>query len=118
MPSYSVGDSVSITCSTDLKVGKIVWLNANRQEVSVATGAVSLTLNFNSLMQSMNGAQFTCLTESEFGSQMLPITLEVVEESSTSDVSIGVIVGVVIGAFLLLLLIPAVITIWACKKPW
>ena len=118
-PPYSIGDSVSITCSTDLKVERIVWLNADGQEVSIATGAASLTLNFNSVTQSLIDAEFTCRAESELGTQTMAIVLEV-EGSSSSGLPINAIVGAVIGG-LLLTLVPAAIVIILCfcarKKP-
>ena len=118
-------------------MNRIAWLNENGEEVtsseSVPQQNLQLTLTLNSVTELMNGAQFTCQTESEFGNQTRMIVLVVGEaatmESATATStdaatetetamaeegffdSIIAIVVVAAGGFSVLLLIPASVTI-------
>lgn len=107
----NIGDDISITCSTDLKVSRIVWLNNAQEEIAASQSL--LTLNFNSVTESMNNAQFVCRAESKFGNQSIAITLSVTG-SSTGGESFGAIVGGAIGGLIVLLLIPTVLVILYC----
>ena len=109
-PQYSVGDSVFITCSTDLKVDRLVWLNDDGQEIANTFSEPLLPLMLNSVEESMNNALFTCQAQSEFGDQMLPVLLQV-EDSSSSGIGVTVIGGAAAGGIVLLVLISTVVII-------
>lgn len=73
--SYDIGDTVSITCSTDLSVNRIVWLDPDDQEV--ASSETTLTLSLSSVTESLDGSQFLCRSESQFGNQEEFVVLKV-----------------------------------------
>ena len=79
---YSVGDNVSVSCSTDLTFSRIVWLNADGEEILATSNPFSpqLNLTLNSVTADMDGTRFTCRVTSEFGEQERVITLAVGEE--------------------------------------
>ena len=71
---YFVGDNVSISCSTDLTFSRIVWLDADGEELLVTiTGQLRLGVTAD-----LDGAQFTCRAESVLGNQERTIIMTVV----------------------------------------
>lgn len=103
---YSVGDKVSITCSTDLRVDRIVWLDDDETEMAITNDA-QLTFNLTSVTADM---EFMCRAESEFGNQVVVIVI-VVGNNGGGSSSTGAVAGGIIGAIIALLLLVAAIII-------
>lgn len=64
---FTVGESASMTCSSDLDVTSIEWLY-NLQVVSSST-ASELQLVFSPVNDSINGQEYTCRVTSSYGIQ-------------------------------------------------
>ena len=105
---YTVGDNVSINCLTDLKVQRIVLLDAFMSEIANSESA-SLTLNLPSVTEAMDGMRFTCRVESDFGGQDMEFIISVTTGSGGGGS--GAVAGAVVGAILGVLLLVAVIVL-------
>lgn len=64
---FTVGESASMTCSSDLDVTSIEWLY-NLQVFSSST-ASELQLVFSPVNDSINGQEYTCRVTSSYGIQ-------------------------------------------------
>ena len=112
---YNDGDDVSVTCSTDLKFSRIVWLlDDGVTEMSSTDSESQLILSFSGVSPDLDQRQFTCRVESELGNQDISIIVIYSVQAAGSD-SVGAIVGGAVGgiAFLLLVLLLLFI-LWCC----
>ena len=91
---YTVGDNVSISCLTDLKVQRIVWLDATMSEMANSESA-ELTFNLPSVTEAMDGMLLTCRAESDFGDQDMEFIISVVTDNSECETTSGADSGLV-----------------------
>ena len=75
---FTVGESASLTCSSDLSVVSIEWLH-NFQVLSTST-ASELSLNFNPVNDSIHGNEYTCRITTPYGIQEQ--TVQVIAQST------------------------------------
>lgn len=68
---FTVGESASVTCTSDLDVTSIEWLY-NLQVVSYST-ASELQLVFSPVNDSIHGREYTCRVTSSYGIQELTV---------------------------------------------
>ena len=111
--SYNDGDDLSVTCSTDLKFSRIVWLlDDGVTEMSSTDSESQLILSFSGVSSDLDQRQFTCRVESELGNQDMTIIINVQEPVD----SVAAIVGGVVGgiAFLLLVVSFLIFILWCC----
>ncbi len=71
----NVGDSVTITCSFDLKLTSIEWHYNN--EIIMRTSASQLNLTFSPVNDTINNRQYTCRVVTSYGVQEENITIQV-----------------------------------------
>ena len=109
---YNDGDDVSVTCSTDLKFSRIVWLlDDGVTEMSSTDSEPQLILSFSGVSPDLDQRQFTCRVESELGNQ----DISIIVIYSVQAAGVGAIVGGAVGgiAFLLLVLL-LIFILWCC----
>ena len=63
-----VGQSASLTCSSDLDVSSIEWLYSG-QVVARSMGEQELKLEFDPVNDTIHGREYTCRVTSPYGSQ-------------------------------------------------
>ena len=74
---FSVGESASITCSSDLDVTSIEWLYEG-QVVSYVAGQQELKIVFNPVNDTVHNSEYTCRVTSPYGIQenTIPVIAE------------------------------------------
>ena len=115
---YNDGDDVSVTCSTDLKFSRIVWLLDDGVTVMSSTDSESqLILSFSGVSSDLDQRQFTCRVESELGNQdmVIAIIVSVQQAAGSESVSaIDIVSGVIGGITFLLLVLLLIFILWCC----
>ena len=72
-----IGESATLTCSSDLHVSKIEWFAQNNGTSTLLATSTSSTraLVFSRVSLDMHGAQYTCHVTSPYGTQERNITV-------------------------------------------
>ena len=71
----TVGDTATLTCSTDLKVSSIQWWYSN--QILAESTEQSAQLVFSPVNDSIHGKQYTCRVNSPYGIQEERATITV-----------------------------------------
>ena len=115
---YNDGDDVSVTCSTDLKFSRIVWLLDDGVTVMSSTDSESqLIFSFSGVSSDLDQRQFTCRVESELGNQDMVIAIIVSVQQAAGSESVGaidIVSGVIGGITFLLLVLLLIFILWCC----
>ena len=85
----TVGQSASLTCSSDLDVSSIEWLYGG-QVVARSTSRQELELEFNPVNDTIHGREYTCRVTSPYGSQ--EETVSIVAEGASYNNSVLTVV--------------------------
>ena len=65
---FTVGETASLTCSSDLDVSSIEWLYSG-QQVANSTGQQQLELVFSPVNDTIHDREYTCRVTSPYGTQ-------------------------------------------------
>jgi hypothetical protein len=110
-PVYDVGDDISVTCSTDLSVNRIVWLDDADSILMASNGSAELTFLLPSVTTAMDGMNLTCRTENNFGDQT---QFFIIVLNTGGSIAVGAVVGGVVGGIIALLIVVVVIIFLIC----
>ncbi len=108
--SYEAGQSVAVTCTTDLSFNTINWVNELGVRLSEEDSEPSLILTDSFSATS----QLTCRIESNFGDQEMTIKLTVMDPGKSTGTNIGAIVGGIVGGLLALFLCGLIMLLICC----
>ena len=106
LPRYIVGNSLSLSCFTDLSVSNITWFDQNSRIVARTTSDSRLNLTRESV--TADDTQFTCVIRSQFGTQSRVITIVIDQDPNLS------IVGGVVGGVVALLILIVIVILLCC----
>ena len=114
--SYTVGDDVSLNCSTDLLSTTLSWQDGSGNEISSSTNASFLSYSVNSVTMAMDQMVLSCRSYSPLGNQTVTVTLTVeaaVSERRGSRTSL--VLAAVLGSIAVIAIVGVVMVFICCN---